>query len=98
MNQLEKVFLEMLQFNINVPSSVYAKYYFHLRALAEANDLALQIEPLSKERAIKLEAMSKAYEFRLNNGSSSLGGKNGLRRGWSLDNVFKTWQSAAVLS
>jgi len=37
---------------------VYAKYYFDLRTLAEANDLTLPPEPLSKERAIRLEAMS----------------------------------------
>ena len=52
----------MLQFNINVPSSVYAKYYFDLRTLAEANDLSFPPEPLSKERAQKLEAMSLRYE------------------------------------
>ncbi|KAK3082617.1 hypothetical protein FSP39_000585 [Pinctada imbricata] len=58
MNDLERQYLEMLQFNINVPSSVYAKYYFDLRALADANDLSFPLEPLSKDRALKLEAMS----------------------------------------
>jgi hypothetical protein len=57
-NELERQCLELLQFNINVPSSVYAKYYFDLRTLAEANDLTLPPEPLSKERALRLEAMS----------------------------------------
>ena len=61
-NELERQFLEMLQFNINVPSSVYAKYYFDLRTLAEANELSFPPEPLSKERAQKLEAMSLRYE------------------------------------
>ncbi len=55
----------MLQFNINVPSSVYAKYYFDLRTLAEANDLSFPPEPLSKERAQKLEAMSQQCEDKL---------------------------------
>lgn len=57
-NELERLFLEMLQFNINVPSSVYAKYYFDLRALADAHDLSFPLEALSKERALKLEVTS----------------------------------------
>lgn len=57
-NELERQCLELLQFNINVPSSVYAKYYFDLRTLAEANDLTLPPEPLNKDRAMRLEAMS----------------------------------------
>ena len=61
-NELERQFLELLQFNINVPSSVYAKYYFDLRALAEANELAFPTEPLNKERAVKLEALSSVIE------------------------------------
>uniref|UniRef100_A0A1A8FVZ4 Cyclin Y n=1 Tax=Nothobranchius korthausae TaxID=1143690 RepID=A0A1A8FVZ4_9TELE len=59
MNELERQFLELLQFNINVPSSVYAKYYFDLRSLAEANNLSFPLEPLTRDRAQKLEAISR---------------------------------------
>ncbi|TMS09270.1 Cyclin-Y, partial [Larimichthys crocea] len=59
MNELERQFLELLQFNINVPSSVYAKYYFDLRSLAEANNLSFPLEPLSRDKAQKLEAISR---------------------------------------
>ncbi|OXB61482.1 hypothetical protein ASZ78_000194, partial [Callipepla squamata] len=63
MNELERQFLELLQFNINVPSSVYAKYYFDLRSLAEANNLSFPLEPLSRDRAYKLELGSKGLEY-----------------------------------
>uniref|UniRef100_A0A8C7W562 Cyclin Y n=1 Tax=Oncorhynchus mykiss TaxID=8022 RepID=A0A8C7W562_ONCMY len=59
MNELERQFLELLQFNINVPSSVYAKYYFDLRSMAEANNLSFPLEPLSRDKAQKLEAISR---------------------------------------
>ncbi|XP_043215344.1 cyclin-Y-like protein 1 [Amphibalanus amphitrite] len=93
MNELERKFLEVIQFNINVPSSVYAKYYFHLRTLAEANDLCFPTEPLSRERAQKLEAMSRVCEDKL---AADL-----LRSGkkWSsMDNVNQHRRSVAILS
>ncbi|XP_057714025.1 cyclin-Y-like [Corythoichthys intestinalis] len=59
MNDLERHFLELLQFNINVPSSIYVKYYFDLRSLSEANDLSIPLEALSNHKAQKLEAISR---------------------------------------
>lgn len=61
-NELERQFLESLEFNINVPSSIYAKYYYDLRTLAIANDIQLPLQPLYKERAARLEALSRNYE------------------------------------
>ena len=34
-NDLEHTYLEMLQFNINVDSGIYTKYYFDLRTIAQ---------------------------------------------------------------
>ncbi|XP_067931494.1 cyclin-Y-like isoform X2 [Watersipora subatra] len=85
MNALERQFLQILQFNTNVPSSVYAKYYFDLRALADKNEMDFSLGPLSTEKAVKLEAMSAHYKDRLESGSelrkaSSLDGVNTLHR------------------
>ncbi|XP_076313396.1 cyclin Y isoform X1 [Tachypleus tridentatus] len=93
MNELERQFLEMLQFNINVPASVYAKYYFDLRTLADQNDLTFPSEPLSKERAQKLEAMSRICEDKL----AELH-KNGFKKWSSLDNITLLRKSNAILS
>lgn len=95
MNELERQFLEMLQFNINVPSSVYAKYYFDLRTLAEANDLSFPAEPLSKERASKLEAMSQQCEDKL---SQDILLQSSVKRSSSLDKLSFNRRSVAILS
>lgn len=98
-NELERQFLEMLQFNINVPSSVYAKYYFDLRTLAEANELSFPAEPLSRSRAQKLEAMSRIAEDRVVGGlvNSQISAQ---KRWASLDNVScaVSRRSVAILS
>lgn len=95
MNELERQFLELLQFNINVPASVYAKYYFDLRTLADHNDMAFPSEPLSKERAQKLEAMSRVCEDKLGELH-----RNGFKKWSSLDNVnnVSVRRSTAILS
>jgi hypothetical protein len=85
----------MLQFNINVPSSVYAKYYFDLRTLAEANELSFPAEPLSKERASKLEAMSQQCEDKL---AQDILLQAGAKRSSSLDKLSFNRRSLAILS
>lgn len=90
-NELERQFLELLQFNINVSSSVYAKYYFDLRALAYAHDLSFPFEPLCKDRAFKLEAMSNLCEGKLK--------ETRLCRSQSLDGITSNPRhSKAILS
>ena len=59
-NELEREYVQLLQFNVNVGSSIYAKYYFDLRQLAKDNKISFPDELLTKEKAIKLEASSIA--------------------------------------
>lgn len=71
---MERYFLELLQFNINVPQSVYAKYYFDLRTLADQSDITFLLEPLSKERATRMEVSPDPGSFPPDHQSSSLSG------------------------
>ena len=57
-NEMERAFLELLQFDINVPSSTYAKYYFDLRTFSDFNNISLPLEPMSKKKAVYLEAIA----------------------------------------
>ncbi|XP_030266200.1 cyclin-Y-like protein 1 [Sparus aurata] len=93
MNEMERHFLELLQFNINVPASVYAKYYFDLRSLADDNNLSFPLEPLSNKRAQKLEAISRLCEDKYKDL-----GKAAMRRSISADNLVGIKNSQAVLS
>lgn len=60
MNELEREYVQLLQFNVDVASSIYAKYYFDLRQIAKENHISFSDELLTKEKAIKLEALSIA--------------------------------------
>ncbi|NXS40520.1 CCNY protein, partial [Balaeniceps rex] len=93
MNELERQFLELLQFNINVPSGVYAKYYFDLRSLAEANNLSFPLEPLSRDRAYKLEAISRLCEDKYKDFR-----KAAKKRSVSADNLTVVRWSPAIIS
>ncbi|XP_006205292.1 cyclin-Y-like protein 1 isoform X2 [Vicugna pacos] len=93
MNEMERHFLELLQFNINVPASVYAKYYFDLRSLADDNNLNFLFTPLSKERAQNLEAISRLCDDKYKDMS-----RVAMRRSFSADNFIGIQRSKAILS
>jgi len=57
-NRLEQKFLELIQYNVTVKSSLYAKYYFELRALFK-NESEFPLSPLDVHSAQKLEARSE---------------------------------------
>ncbi|KAM7151069.1 cyclin-Y-like protein 1 [Molossus nigricans] len=59
LNELERQYIYLLQFNLYVSASVYAKYYFDLRTLAGDHGLPIVFAPLRKERAQKLKAISR---------------------------------------
>jgi hypothetical protein len=58
-NRLEQKLLELIQFSVTVKSSLYAKYYFELRALFKENASEFPLEPLDKTKAEELEGRSK---------------------------------------
>lgn len=55
LNQLERHYLNSLQFNVSLKASVYAKYYFELRALSERDSQHFPLKPLDKEGQKRLE-------------------------------------------
>ena len=57
-NHLEKKFLELIEYDVSVSSSLYASYYFQLRTLCqrENNGQEPALKPMDVETAQKLEA------------------------------------------
>jgi hypothetical protein len=72
-NQLERRALEALKYNVKVPASLYAQYYFRLRSLVtyldlpedEVSDAFEAMQPLSAIEARKMEVLSSRYEQRV---------------------------------
>jgi len=99
-NELERQFLEYIQFNMNVPSSVYAKYYFHLRTLALRNGLTDGQKILTNSMAKELEAMSKINKGFYDWFSSAMDRKSQgatIKKHTSLDGIRSSGNGRAVL-
>jgi hypothetical protein len=84
LNQLERHYLNSLQFNVSLKASVYAKYYFELRALSERDSQHFPLKPLDKEGQKRLEIRSKGLE--------TTAKKNKVQRSQSMD----TYKSPSI--
>ncbi len=55
LNKLERQFLALLQYNVSLTASLYAKYYFELRTFSKVDSLHFPLQPLDKLNAKRLE-------------------------------------------
>ncbi|TNN63439.1 Cyclin-Y [Liparis tanakae] len=78
---------------ITVEDIVYAKYYFDLRSLSESNELSFPLEPLSRDKAHKLEAISRLCDDRFKDARRAA-----KKRSASTDNLCGIRWAPAILS
>lgn len=55
LNKLERQFLALLQYNVSLTASLYAKYYFELRTFSKLDSEHFPLQPLDKLNAKRLE-------------------------------------------
>ena len=63
-NHLELKFLELIDYDVSISSSLYASYYFQLRTLCQRENRSFSLAPMNVETAAKLEARGLAYQAR----------------------------------
>jgi len=62
LNILEMHFFNLIEFNVYLPASLYAKYYFELKAYSQLDEAHFPIKPLDKERAKLLELRTQSSQ------------------------------------
>ncbi|EFA80887.1 cyclin domain-containing protein, partial [Heterostelium album PN500] len=65
LNNLERQFLSLIQYNVSLTASTYAKYYFELRTFSKLDSTHFPLKPLDKIGAKRLEDHSQASEYRV---------------------------------
>jgi len=62
LSRLEREYLKLLDFNVAIKASIYAKYYFGLRTIAERTEINFPIQPLTPSQEQELETRSLGVE------------------------------------
>eukprot|EP01111_Echinosteliopsis_oligospora_P009341 TRINITY_DN2723_c0_g1_i1.p1 TRINITY_DN2723_c0_g1~~TRINITY_DN2723_c0_g1_i1.p1 ORF type:complete len:383 (-),score=98.19 TRINITY_DN2723_c0_g1_i1:213-1361(-) len=65
LNKMERQFLALLQYNVSLNASMYAKYYFELRTFSKLDSEHFPLKPLDRLNAKRLEDHSMASEYRV---------------------------------
>jgi hypothetical protein len=63
--ELERMFLELVNFNVGIKSSEYAKYYFILRTYSEQEKRSFPLQPLDVDTVRQLQSNAKRVESSL---------------------------------
>ncbi|XP_032123167.1 cyclin-Y-like protein 2 [Sapajus apella] len=91
MNELERHFVELIDFNISVAGSIHGRYYFDLRALAHKHGLYLPVYLLQRERAWKQGAFSRMEQDKVFYTTDKIGS-------FSVDDLIRLQHAKAILS
>eukprot|EP01113_Clastostelium_recurvatum_P020569 TRINITY_DN2433_c0_g1_i1.p1 TRINITY_DN2433_c0_g1~~TRINITY_DN2433_c0_g1_i1.p1 ORF type:complete len:432 (+),score=104.26 TRINITY_DN2433_c0_g1_i1:57-1298(+) len=62
LNRMELVLLNLVKFEVCIPASLYAKYYFELRSISAVDESNFPLKPLDREGIQRLESRSKNTE------------------------------------
>jgi len=54
-NSLERAYLELIEYRLNIKGSEYAKYYFILRTAAERMNVKFPLKPINVDNVIELQ-------------------------------------------
>ena len=61
-NTFERIFLDLIGYDLVVKGAEYAKYYFILRTLAEQNNIKMPLQPLSFDKIKRMQDSSEKIE------------------------------------
>lgn len=64
-NTFERIFLDLIGYDLVVRGAEYAKYFFILRTLAEQNNIKMPLQPLSFDKVKQLQESSNKLEIEL---------------------------------
>lgn len=64
-NSLERLFLNIIEYDVGVKKSEYAKYYFVLRTFAEKNNRSFPLKPIAVDTVRRLQSNAHRAEGRL---------------------------------
>ena len=64
-NSMELIFLSMIDYEVNIKNSDYARYYFVMRTNAQKNNRSFPLKPLDVDVVLKLQHNSNNAEAAL---------------------------------
>ena len=63
-NSFERVFLDLIGYDLTVKGAEYAKYYFILRTIAQMNGITIPYPPVSIDKIIQMQNINSPQELK----------------------------------